>query len=110
MSTLILTLFSFIGGVVGLISAYQNNMLILKISTVISCLFCLRHVDFICTRANRFSRKLFTIILGNIIAKAINHFCTAPITNLNWIIINGLFTIMSALTILDIIRDMRDSY
>ena len=77
----------------------------LKVGTVISGLFCLRHADFEATLPMRFSRKIWNIILGILLAMLINCFLDNPVENLNWMIINGRFTFWAALTMLEIVGE-----
>lgn len=110
--SLLLRIFSLCGGVAAFVGAYHGNLWMLKIGTVLAGLFCLRHADFGATLPMRFSRKIWNIILGILLAMLINCFLDDPVENLNWMIINGRFTFWAALSALsfvtDIAEDIRD--
>ena len=98
--SLLLRVFSFCGGIVGFVGLYHGELGMLKVGTVIACLFCLRPVGF-----NAAGVKSWTVILGSIAGLVANRFLPNPIEGLGWIIINGLFTLMAALTMLEIVGE-----
>ena len=103
--SLLLRVFSFCGGVVGFVGLYHGELWLLKLGTVIACLFCLWPVG-----VNACGLKGWTVILGSIAAKLVNWFLPNPVKGLGWIIINGLFTLMAALTISEIAQRIFDEF
>ena len=106
MCSLLLRLFSICGGVAGFIGLYYGNPWILKIGTVIAGMFCLQHADFVATVADRFSRKIYVILLGSFVAWAVNRFLEDPVADLGWMIVCGLFTLFAVLTFCQLVEQI----
>jgi len=98
-----LHLVSFIIGICGIIGAFNDNTKILIIGTIISSLFCLKDTAFAMTVVQRIGIKSWVIIFS-IICSLINKFIIhLSIPYLGWIIADSLFTLLSFLTLLNIV-------
>ena len=107
---IIIQLAVFIFGIYSIINAFNGYYVVLKISTILSCIYCLKSSSYAFPPVTAISLRL-SIILFSIFCALVNRLLIhLQIPHIGWLIANSLFILLSFFTLLSVIQDKYDDY